>query len=59
MMKGIGKIKNKMRRKNKISNVKTQSSNEKRAMSNAKAQINVKDFCFDTKPPAEGKKFDI
>jgi len=48
-----------MRRKNKISNVKTQSSNEKRAMSNAKAQINVKDFCFDTKPPAEGKKFDI
>ena len=28
-------------------------------MSNANAQINVKDFCFDTKHLAEGKKFDI
>jgi hypothetical protein len=42
-----------------MTNVKAQSSNGKRAMSNAKAQINVKDFCFDTKPLAEGKKFDI
>jgi hypothetical protein len=50
-MKGIEKIKNKMRRINKISNVKTQSSNEINAMTNVKNQTP----CL----LAESREFDI